>query len=212
VLLLDEPLSALDAHTKAAVRGELQELLADLGLPTLIVTHDYEDAAALAETVGVLVDGELRQLGTPRELVSEPADPFVASFTGANLLRGAVELHDDGVTRVRLASGEVVYSTDRADGEVGVVVHPWDVSIGRVHADDSAMNLVQGEVASVAPVGNRVRVRVGPLTAEVTESSAERLGLTVGSRVYASFKATATRLVPLGSQSASVRSNSHPSS
>jgi molybdate transport system ATP-binding protein len=198
VLLLDEPLAALDAHTKAAVRGELQELLAELDLPTLIVTHDYEDAGALAETVGVLVDGELRQLGTPRELVSQPADPFVAAFTGANLLNGAVELHDDGVTRVRLVSGEVVYSTDRADGEVGVVVYPWDVSIGRVHADDSAMNLVQGEVASVVHVGNRVRVRVGPLTAEVTEASAERLELTVGSRVYASFKATGTRLVPLG--------------
>jgi molybdopterin-binding protein len=197
VLLLDEPLAALDAHTKAAVRGELQELLAELGLPTLIVTHDYEDAAALAETVGVLVDGELRQLGTPRELVSQPADPFVASFTGANLLHGAVELHDAGVTRVRLESGEVVYSTDRAEGEVGVVVYPWDVSIGRVRTDDSAMNLVQGEVASVAHVGNRVRVRVGPLTAEVTEASAERLELAVGSRVYASFKATGTRLVPL---------------
>jgi molybdopterin-binding protein len=91
-----------------------------------------------------------------------------------------------------------VYSTDRADGEVGVVVYPWDVSIGRVHADDSAMNLLRGEVASVAHVGNRVRVRVGPLTAEVTETSAERLDLTVGTRVYASFKATGTRLVPLG--------------
>jgi len=200
VLLLDEPLAALDAHTKATVRAELQELLAELDLPTLIVTHDYEDAAALAGTVGVLVDGRLRQVGTPRELVSQPADPFVASFTGANLLHGAVELRDDGVTRVRLASGEVVYSTDRADGEVGVVVYPWDVSIGRVHADDSAMNLVQGEVASIAHVGNRVRVRVGPLTAEVTEASAERLGLAVGSRVYASFKATGTRLVPLGSR------------
>ena len=200
VLLLDEPLAALDAHTKTTVRAELQELLRELGLPTLIVTHDYEDAAALAGTVGVLVDGELRQLGTPRELVSQPADPFVASFTGANLLHGAVELRDDGVTRVRLASGELVYSTDSAQGEVGVVVYPWDVSIGRVHADDSAMNLVQGEVASIAHVGNRVRVRIGPLTAEVTEASAERLGLTVGSRVYASFKATGTRLVPLGSR------------
>ena len=156
---------------------------------------------------GVLVEGKLRQLGTPEELVARPEDQFVASFTGANLLHGAVELHDDGVTRVRLVSGEVVYSTDRADGEVGVVVYPWDVSIGRVHADDSAMNLVQGEVASVAHVGNRVRVRVGPLTAEVTEASAERLDLAVGSRVYASFKATGTRLVPLGG---SERISPHP--
>ena len=199
VLLLDEPLAALDAHTKDAVRAELQELLSELGLPALVVTHDYEDAAALAETVGVLVEGELRQVGSPTELVSRPADPFVASFTGANLLHGSVQLVDDGLTRVRLESGEVVYSTDEAQGEVGVVVYPWDVSIGRVHADDSALNLIRGEVTSVAQVGNRVRVRIGPVTAEVTSASAERLGLARGGTAYASFKATGTRLVPLSS-------------
>src|SRR6266550_2764685 len=118
VLLLDEPLSALDAHTKDAVRLELQELLQAFELPTLIVTHDYEDAAALAGTVGVLVEGELRQLGSPAELVSQPRDPFVASFTGANLMRGHVQLVDDGLTQVRLESGEIVYSTDTARGEV----------------------------------------------------------------------------------------------
>ena len=74
-LLLDEPLAALDAHTKAAVRAELQELLSELELPTLIVTHDYEDAVALAGTVGVLVDGKLRQIGSPEELVVDAARP-----------------------------------------------------------------------------------------------------------------------------------------
>jgi molybdate transport system ATP-binding protein len=197
VLLLDEPLSALDAHTKATVRVELEELLRGLDLPTLIVTHDYEDAAALAETVGVLVEGKLRQLGTPEELVSRPADPFVASFTGANLLRGHAEPIEDGLTSIRLESGDVVYSTDRARGEVGVVVYPWDVAVGRVHVDGSALNLVAGEVASVVSVGNRVRVRIGPLTAEVTAASAEKLELTRGGRAFASFKATGTRLVPL---------------
>src|SRR5438105_429184 len=81
VLLLDEPLAALDAHTKAEVRHELAELLRELGLPTLLVTHDYEDAAALADEVGVLVEGRLRQLGTPAELVARPRDAFVAAFT-----------------------------------------------------------------------------------------------------------------------------------
>ena len=88
VLLLDEPLAALDAHTKADIRGELHELLRDLGLPTLLVTHDYGDAAALADEVGVLVAGSLRQLAPPAELVASPADAFVAAFTGANLLHG----------------------------------------------------------------------------------------------------------------------------
>jgi ABC-type sulfate/molybdate transport systems ATPase subunit len=197
VLLLDEPLAALDAHTKAAVRVELKELLSGFDLPTLIVTHDYEDAVALAETVGVLVEGELRQIGTPDELVSNPNDPFVASFTGANLLRGHAEPAEDGLTRVRLESGELVYSTDAAEGAVGVVVYPWDVAIGRAQADGSAMNLLGGEVGSVVQVGNRTRVRIGPLTAEVTAASAEKLELARGGRAYASFKATGTRLVPL---------------
>jgi len=197
VLLLDEPLAALDAHTKSEVRVELQALLRSLGLPALIVTHDYEDAAALADTVGVLVDGEVRQLGTPQELVAQPRDPFVASLTGANLLRGFARSADDGLTSVQLESGEVVYSTDTAVGEVGVVVYPWDVSIGRVHADDSAMNLVRGEIGSIVHLGHRARVQVGPLTAEVTSASVERLGLSPGGSVVASFKATGTRLVPL---------------
>jgi molybdate transport system ATP-binding protein len=196
VLLLDEPLSALDAHTKSEVRHELAELLRDLGLPTLLVTHDYEDAAALADEVGVLVDGTLRQLARPAELVAAPRDAFVASFTGANLLRG--EAHATaGMTEVRLTEGTCLYSTDAATGSVGVVVYPWDISLSREHADDSALNVLNGEVSSVVEIGNRVRVRVGPITAEVTGASAARLELAAGARVYATFKATGTRLVPL---------------
>jgi len=129
-------------------------------------THDYEDAVALAGTVGVLVDGGLRQLGAPEELVASPRDPFVASFTGANLLHGRTVGHENGLTTVRLESGELLYSTDDADGEVGVVVHPWDISVGRAYLDDSALNLVSGEVSSTpdediqicvsAPVGDVV--------------------------------------------------------
>jgi molybdate transport system ATP-binding protein len=195
VLLLDEPLAALDAHTKAAVRSELHELLRELALPTILVTHDYEDAAALADEVGVLVDGKLRQVAAPAELVARPNDAFVASFTGANLLRGRAARGD--LTEVVLEGGEHVFSTDEADGEVGVVVYPWEVSVAREHADDSALNVIRGEVGSVVEVGNRVRVRVGPVTAEVTASSAERLGLAGGGVAYATFKATGTRLVPL---------------
>jgi ABC-type Fe3+/spermidine/putrescine transport system ATPase subunit len=196
VLLLDEPLAALDAHTKAEVRGELHTLLRELDLPTILVTHDYEDAASLADEVGVLVDGKLRQRGSPSELVARPTDAFVASFTGANLLRGRAQRGD--VTEVVLEGGEHVFSTDQAEGDVGVVVYPWEVSVAREHAEgESALNVIRGEVSSVVEIGNRVRVRVGPVTAEVTSSSAERLGLAGGGIAYATFKATGTRLVPL---------------
>jgi ABC-type sulfate/molybdate transport systems ATPase subunit len=196
VLLLDEPLSSLDAHTKAAVRVELQELLHEFALPTILVTHDYDDAAALAEEVGVIVDGKLRQLAAPQELVSKPADTFVASFTGANLLHGVAESQSGELTLVRLASGERIYSTDRASGDVGVVVYPWEITVGRVHHADSALNVIHGDVRSVVHVGSRVRVLIGPITAEVTAASAEKLDLARGGRAVASFKATGTRLLP----------------
>jgi len=197
VLLLDEPLAALDAHTKLQVRGELSELLHDLALPTLLVTHDYEDAAALADEVGVVVDGSLRQLAAPAELVARPRDAFVASFTGANLLHGTARRAGDDLTEVQLREGQRLFSSDHGEGEVGVVVYPWEISVARAHADDSALNVVRGEIGSVVEIGNRVRVRIGPVTAEVTSSSAERLELARGGIAYATFKATGTRLVPL---------------
>ena len=196
VLLLDEPLSSLDAQTKAAVRVELQELLRDFRLPTILVTHDFDDAAALAGTVGVLIDGTLRQLATPQELVSQPADTFVAALTGANLLRGVARRETDELAAIDLESGERIYSTDPGLGEVGVVVYPWDVTVSRVRHADSALNVIAGEIRSITHVGSRVRVQIGSLTAEVTAASAEQLELARGGTAFASFKATGTRLVP----------------
>jgi len=197
VLLLDEPLSALDAHTKVAVRGELQELLHEFGLPTILVTHDYEDAAALADQVGVIVDGQLRQLASPQDMVSRPADSFVAAFTGANLLHGMASGGKDNLTEIRLESGELIYSADLAVGPVGVVVYPWEVSVAQEHHADSAQNMIVSEIRSIVHVSNRVRVRIGPITAEVTTASVEKLELTVGKSAIATFKATGTRLVSL---------------
>lgn len=197
VLLLDEPLSALDAHTRETVRVELQELLRELGLPTLLVTHDFGDAAALADRVGVLVNGRLLQLASPAELVAAPADPFVASFTGANLLPGEAVPAEHGLTLVRLDDGTSLYSTDPGTGRVGVVVYPWEVALALSPVSDSALNSVTAPITSLVPLGNRVRVRVGILVAEITEESADHMGLELGQTVVASFKATATRVIPL---------------
>jgi molybdate transport system ATP-binding protein len=197
VLLLDEPLSALDAHTRSIVRGELAELVRELRLPTLLVTHDFEDAAALADRVGVIVDGRILQLGTSAELLAAPTDAFVASFTGANLLHGTARPGLDGLTEVVLDDASLAYSTDEGGGRVGLAVYPWEIALARSEPVDSAVNHVRGEVRSLVSLGNRVRVRVGPLTAEITAASAARLALREGEPVVASFKATAARLVRL---------------
>jgi ABC-type sulfate/molybdate transport systems ATPase subunit len=198
VLLLDEPMSALDPHTRGSVRAELHDLLRELALPTLLVTHDFEDAAALADRVGVLVDGELRQVGAPADLLGEPADPFVARLAGANVLTGVAASAASGLTAVLLDAGPTVYAADAGKGRTEVVVYPWDVSLAREPPDDSALNHVLDEIVSLTPLGNRVRVRLRLLTAEITAASLERLQLAPGETVVASFKATQARLLPRG--------------
>ncbi|MBD0348696.1 MAG: ABC transporter ATP-binding protein [Thermoleophilia bacterium] len=197
VLLLDEPLAALDTQTRATVRGELRMRLRETGLPTVLVTHDFNDAAALADRLAVVVAGRIVQQGTAAELVAAPASPFVASFAGGNVLPGRAR-SSGGLTEVMLHDGTRVLSTDGAYGEVAAVVYPWDVALARDAPDDSMQNHLHGEVTSVVPLGNRLRVRVGTLTAEITAASGERLAVRDGDRLVASFKASATRLLPLG--------------
>jgi molybdate transport system ATP-binding protein len=197
LLLLDEPLAALDAHTRSTVRSELREVLRDSGLPALVVTHDFEDAASLADLVGVVVEGKLRQLASPAALVARPADAFVGSLTGANLLPGRAAAAAGGLTALQLDGGGVVYSTDPLEGAAAAIVYPWDVTLAHAAPDDSAQNHLVAEVGSVSRIGNRVRVAVGPLTAEVTAESAERLAVREGESLVATWKATATRLVAL---------------
>jgi ABC-type sulfate/molybdate transport systems ATPase subunit len=188
VLLLDEPLASLDSRTKASVRAELAALLPELGLPTLIVTHDYEDAVALAGRVGVLVAGEL----------TRPADAFVASFTGANVLAGRAARGSAALTEVVLESGELIRSTDALDGEVDVVIHPWDITLSGVEpAAEPGLrpNQVRAEIAAMTCVGGRVLVTIGPLRVELTGAAAAELALAPGVVAVASFDPALTRLI-----------------
>jgi molybdate transport system ATP-binding protein len=198
VLLLDEPLSALDAHTRSTVRTELQELLAQLGLPTLLVTHDFRDAAALADRIGVVVAGRLRQMGTAVELVDHPADPFVVSLTGGNLLEGTARPLPGGGSEVALDGGWVVRSDQQATGRVGVAVYPWEIAVGPAGANGGGqLNAITAPITAVAPEGGRMQVRIGPLTAEGPREELERLGLTRGEAASATFMPSCARLLVL---------------
>jgi ABC-type sulfate/molybdate transport systems ATPase subunit len=159
VLLLDEPLSALDSDTRARVRGELRALLHELRLPTLLVTHDFADAAALADRLIVLIDGRAHQSASAFELVARPADAFVASFTGASTLEATA----DG-RRVLLDRGGELCSASVASGRVTVAIYPWDVEL--------AAEGLPAKVTGLVPAGGRTRVLTDVVSADVAAGSA----------------------------------------
>jgi molybdate transport system ATP-binding protein len=200
VLLLDEPLSALDARTRTAAARVLGSVLRESEAPALLVTHDFGEAAQLGDRVGIVDRGRIVQVGTPSELAAAPRSAFVADFTGAVVLTGIARRGPGGTTSVELDGGGSVASTDVAEGPVAVSIYPWEITIEPAgeQPHGSAENRVAAEIVSMTTVGNRVRLGlVGPqpLVAEITRSSAERLGLRAGAAVVATWKAAATRLV-----------------
>jgi molybdate transport system ATP-binding protein len=202
VLLLDEPLSALAARTRASSARELARALREAGVPAILVTHDFLEAAELAGRVAVMDAGRVVQEGTAAELAAVPASSFVADFTGAVVLAGNARPGPSGLTTVALDGGGEVRSTDVAQGRVAACVHPWDIGLEPpgVPPADSARNRLDAEILTVTPVGNRTRVGLvagQPLVAEVTGQAAAELGLRPGMRVWAAWKATATRLADL---------------
>jgi molybdate transport system ATP-binding protein len=201
VLLLDEPLSALDSRSRASAARELQATLTALPVPAILVTHDFTEAALLGDEVAVLDAGRIVQRGTAAALAARPASAFVADFTGAVVLTGTATPGADGLTHVALDGGGTVASTDTATGRVAATVHPWDVAVAAAgtRAAGSAQNHLDARVVTVTTIGNRVRLGLQggqPLTAEVTTAAVEALALAPGTAVTATFKAAATRLTP----------------
>jgi len=202
VLLLDEPLSALDTRTRARAGRELASLLDEAGVPTIIVTHDFEEAATLAQRIAVMDAGTVVQTGGAGELTARPASAFVADLTGAVVIPGRATRRADGLTLVELDGGGEITSSDAATGRVAASVHPWEITLeapGRA-GGGSAQNRLTATVTSVTPVANRVRVGLlapQPLTAELTAGAARELELAPGAQTVAVFKATATRVVAL---------------
>ncbi len=201
VLLLDEPLSALDTRTRSDASRELSSTLQSLEVPVVLVTHEFAEAALLGDEICVIDRGSIVQHGAASELAATPATAFVADFTGAVVLTGTVRPEDGELTIVDLDGGGLACSIDRGQGRVALSIYPWDITISPgARADESAQNHLRATVTSVTALGNRVRVGLNagqPLVAEVTGKAIEELQLSAGSEVTASWKATATRLVML---------------
>lgn len=194
LLLLDEPMSALDVAGRAALRRVLATHLDGLAVPRLLVTHDPVEAFLLADRVAVLEDGRITQVGTPDEIRQRPGSTYAAELVGTNLLRGeaAAGVVRVGAHELRVADATVV-------GAALVTLHPHAIALSRHRPDGSQRNVWRAPVERVERLGDRCRVSVaGPLavTAEVTPAAVEELGLAPGVEAWLAVKATEIVLTP----------------
>jgi molybdate transport system ATP-binding protein len=195
LLLLDEPLAALDVTTRAEVRRDLKRHLASFPGLRLLVTHDPLEAAALADRLVVMEEGRMVQTGTPAEVTERPRSQYVADLVGVNLLRGRA---DHGF--VRILDGPVVAVTGAVSGEVFAVIHPRAVAVHRRRPEGSPRNVWPGRAGGIERIGDRVRVRIDgavPVVAEVTTAALNELDLSEGGEVWLSFKATEVGVYPV---------------
>ncbi len=191
LLLLDEPLAALDASTRMEVRTELRRHLADFGGCTLLVTHDPLDAMVLADSLVVIEDGRVVQRGRTAEVARAPRTDYVARLVGLNLYRGRAR--GGGIA---VEGGGSLVTTDSCEGEVFAVFPPSAVVLFRDRPEGSARNTWQGRVAGLEQHADTVRVQIDSapaVLADVTAAAVADLDLTVGAPVWAAVKATEIR-------------------
>ena len=197
VLLLDEPLSALDPETREGVQKELRQLHNQLKVTTIHVTHDFEEAIALGDHIAVLGEGCIKQVGTPEQIFHQPNSEFVARFAMArNIFTGEVVERDDGSTLFRTEDTELVIVTDLR-GKLHASVRPEDILISPEPLRSTARNSFCGTITHIADRGSTLYLTVNlppDFICLVTRRSCEEMGLTKGQKVYITFKASAVHI------------------
>jgi putrescine transport system ATP-binding protein len=206
VLLLDEPLSALDKKLRESTQFELMDLQYELGMTFVVVTHDQDEAMALASRVAVMDRGHVLQVGTPAEVYEYPRSRFVADFFGtANLIEGTVESHQDGVLTVgTVAAGPLRAQEARvlAPGTaVTLAIRPEKMRLSKTPPADDLENSVSGEVWELGYLGNRSIYRIktsdGQLLTVFSQNEKRTLDWAIdwGDRVHVHWSPEATAVL-----------------
>jgi molybdate/tungstate transport system ATP-binding protein len=197
ILLLDEPFSALDPRTRESMIDELKRIREVRHATTIHVTHDQDEALALADRIGVIMDGELVQVDTPHAVFNEPVSEEVATFVGVeNVIKGKIVSNEDGVVVVETGNYQIRALSSLKEGEVNVFIRPENIILSKAKLKSSARNCIGGKISKINQIGATYRVYMdNGLSALVTKHAIEELGLNVGKKVYASFKATAIHLI-----------------
>ncbi len=206
VIFLDEPFNGLDSPTRQALTEDFEGVLRETRVSTVMVTHDRNEALALASRVAVLIGGRIRQVGSPDEVFSSPADEEVASFIEAgNVMHGVVSVQSEGLASVNIGERQLeVVSGVAAGTRVTLFLRHEDVTLSLPSPQNvatSARNHLAGGVSKVLPLGSQMRVTVDcgfPMVALITRRSWEDMGLAVDRAVVASFKASSIHLISGG--------------
>jgi len=203
ILLLDEPFSPLDTPTRNTLIEELRSLLSESESTTLFITHDQEQALSLGDRVAVILDGKLRQAGSPEAVFSSPSDSDIANFLGVeNVLPGQVKDSTEGKISVDVQDHILEAIGNEPSGrQVFFCLRPEDITIWKSSdlPRSSARNVLPGKVTSISTQGPLLEINLDcgfPLTALITRASAQDLELELGTIVSASFKASAVHLIP----------------
>ncbi len=194
LLLLDEPLAALDVSARGEVRRDLKRHLASFAGIRIVITHDPLEAVALADRLVIIELGRVVQTGSPAEVTQRPRSRYVADLVGVNLLRGTAT-----AGQVAVSGGVSLQSADGAEGEVFAVIHPRAVALHRIRPEGSPRNVWRGRASTLDFQGDRVRVGVEgemPIVAEVTPAAVRDLDLAEGGEVWVSVKATEISVYP----------------
>lgn len=204
ILFLDEPFSALDPPTRHALTDDLEKIVRETGITTLMVTHDQSEALRMSDRIAVMQDGKIVQSGSPLAVMNNPANEFVANFVGMDsILDGKVLRQNDGIVSVDVSGKEIDALGAAAPGDsVYCCIRPENVTIELADPDDltSARNVFTAVIRDIYSVGPFLKVVLDcgfTLTSFVTRESFAILELKEGMRVFASFKATAVHLIPI---------------
>ena len=198
VLLLDEPLSALDAPLRRKLRDELKRLHKVLRIPFVHVTHDQMEAYSLADKIAVINKGVILEIGSPEKIFTSPRNAFVAEFVGfENIFKGKARREGD-ITVVDIGSVEIVAS-EPAEGEVIAAIRPEEIVLSLKPVDTSARNVIKGRITEIVPETYIVKLRVDvdgvPFTVYVTRKSFLEMKIDVGCKVSLIFKASSVRIL-----------------
>lgn len=196
LLLLDEPLAALDVTARSELRRVLRAHLATYAGPRLLITHDPADAFLLADRIQVVEQGRTTQAGTPEHIRTRPATPYVAALAGTNLLAGT---NDRGTLTLDEHPHRLQTSDAHTNGAVLVTIHPTAIALYRDPPTGSPRNTWPTTVATVEPLGETTRIILGeplPLTVDITPAATEALGLRPGAPAWAAVKATEITVTP----------------